>query len=348
MKRQPFALPYAGIHKEADLSGNYASAAPVEPAVGDYIADALGGLGVPREQALALGSAFGLVPQWSRDSGRAMALPFFEPTAGNIAGAGVEAALMAVPGAKGVFGLPAVKGTHDIWKALKAHDNSLTGDFARAIDEWVGGAANSLDKGMAGGLMMPQRLESMDPAAWSDVARPVRDALRQRYGDAIPVYRGEAPGAGQSTGRQNRYASYTTDRAVAERFAGAGPEVPTIGEDEIEAAEKALAATGEAKVGRHTFRAEPEGGIGIYDRSDNFVTDTADIRSVIDSDNAWAAEKNAERAKALEGVREYSIPVDDVLWATDRFGQREIIGPAMGQRVKKGVRALGQNEPEVY
>jgi hypothetical protein len=35
MKRQPFALPYAGIHKEADLSGNYASAAPVEPAVGD-------------------------------------------------------------------------------------------------------------------------------------------------------------------------------------------------------------------------------------------------------------------------------------------------------------------------
>jgi hypothetical protein len=102
MKRQPFALPYAGIHQEADLSANHASAAPVEPAVGDYIADALGGLGIPREQALALGSAFGLVPQWSRDSGRAMALPFFEPTAGNIAGAGVEAALTAIPGAKGV------------------------------------------------------------------------------------------------------------------------------------------------------------------------------------------------------------------------------------------------------
>jgi hypothetical protein len=100
MKRQPFALPYAGIHKEADLGANHAAAAPVEPAVGDYISDALGGLGVPREQALALGSAFGLVPQWSRDSGRAMALPFFEPTAGNVAGAGVEAALMGLPAAK--------------------------------------------------------------------------------------------------------------------------------------------------------------------------------------------------------------------------------------------------------
>jgi hypothetical protein len=100
MKRQPFALPYAGIHKEADLSGNYASAAPVEPAVGDYIADALGGLGIPREQALKLGSAFGLFPEGFRESGRALAAPFVEPTAGNIAGAGVEAALMGLPAAK--------------------------------------------------------------------------------------------------------------------------------------------------------------------------------------------------------------------------------------------------------
>jgi hypothetical protein len=101
MKRQPFALPYAGIHQEADLSGNYASAAPVEPAVGDYIADALGGLGIPREQALKLGSAFGLFPEGFRESGRALAAPFFEPTAGNIAGAGVEAALMGFPTVKG-------------------------------------------------------------------------------------------------------------------------------------------------------------------------------------------------------------------------------------------------------
>jgi hypothetical protein len=117
MKRQPFALPYAGIHKEADLSGNYASAAPVEPAVGDYIADALGGLGIPREQALKLGSAFGLFPDGFRESGRALAAPFVDPTAGNIAGAGFEAALMGLPAVKGVKAVAddAAKGVRKIY-----------------------------------------------------------------------------------------------------------------------------------------------------------------------------------------------------------------------------------------
>jgi hypothetical protein len=101
MKRQPFALPYAGIQPFADLSANHASAAPVEPTVGDYFSDALGGLGIPREQALKLGSAFGLFPEGFRESGRALAAPFVDPSAGNIAGAGFEAALTAIPGAKG-------------------------------------------------------------------------------------------------------------------------------------------------------------------------------------------------------------------------------------------------------
>jgi hypothetical protein len=93
----PFSLPYAGIHKEADLSANHAAASPVEPTAGDYLSDGLGGLGIPREQALKLGAALGLVPEWSRESGRALAAPFVDPTAGNIAGASGEAALMAAP-----------------------------------------------------------------------------------------------------------------------------------------------------------------------------------------------------------------------------------------------------------
>jgi hypothetical protein len=136
MKRQPFALPYAGIHKEADLSGNYASAAPVEPAVGDYIADALGGLGIPREQALKLGSAFGLFPEGFRESGRALAAPFVEPTAGNIAGAGVEAALTAVPGAKGAkVAADVAEGAAK--KAIKAYHGSPH-DFDRFSLDKIG------------------------------------------------------------------------------------------------------------------------------------------------------------------------------------------------------------------
>jgi hypothetical protein len=94
-KRAPFG--FFGIPKEADLSANHAAATPVEPTAGDYIADALAGLGIPREQALKLGAAFGLVPETFRESGRNLAAPVVEPTAGNIAGAGAEAAMTALP-----------------------------------------------------------------------------------------------------------------------------------------------------------------------------------------------------------------------------------------------------------
>jgi hypothetical protein len=168
MKRQPFALPYAGIHKEADLSGNYASAAPVEPAVGDYIADALGGLGIPREQALKLGSAFGLFPDGFRESGRALAAPFFEPTAGNIAGAGVEAALTAIPGAKGAkVAADAAEGAAK--KAIKAYHGSPH-DFDRFSLDKIGTGEGAQAYGH--GLYFAEA---------EDTAKSYRDQLSRSY-----------------------------------------------------------------------------------------------------------------------------------------------------------------------
>jgi hypothetical protein len=130
-KRAPFG--FFGIPKEADLGVNHAAAAPVEPTAGDYIADVLGGLGIPREQALKLGAAFGLIPETFRESGRNLAAPVVEPTAGNIAGAGGEAALMALP-----FGLG--KAAKYVGRALAPSRDEVMAEALHRADPW-GGAA---------------------------------------------------------------------------------------------------------------------------------------------------------------------------------------------------------------
>jgi hypothetical protein len=126
-------LPYAGIHQWSDLNSNHASASPTEPTAGNYLADALAWMGMPREQANRLGAAVGYIPEGFRESGRALAAPVAEPTAGNIAGAGVEAALMAAP-----FGLGKV-GRH-VGRALTPSRDEVMAEALHRADPWGGTA----------------------------------------------------------------------------------------------------------------------------------------------------------------------------------------------------------------
>jgi hypothetical protein len=217
------------------------------------------------------------------------------------------------------------------WSKMKDVDAALSGEHGRAIDDWVGGPHNMEDSGQVGGLMMPGRLESLPPTEWERMAQPVRAQLRQTYGETIPVYRAENLG-GQSTGRQNKLNSYTTDRRVAESMAGVRPEQPIIGAAEIAQAEQALKRTGEATLGGTTFRYNPQDkSIDMY-TGNQYVTDTPSIRHTIDDLNAYRAEINAASAAARAKVRETRLPVDAVVWATDRFNQKELIARADMER----------------
>jgi hypothetical protein len=239
------------------------------------------------------------------------------------------------------------------WSKMKDVDAALSGEHGRAIDDWVGGPHNMDDTGMVGGLMMPGRLESLSPAEWERMAQPVRAQLRQTYGETIPVYRAENLG-GQSTGRQNKLNSYTTDRRVAESMAGVRPEQPIIGVAEIAQAEQALKRTGEATLGGTTFRYNPQDkSIDMY-TGNQYVTDTPSIRHTIDDLNAYRAEINAASAAARAKVRETRLPVDAVVWATDRFNQKELIAkgdmeaPSPQSGSGEGTTARGaQRSPEL-
>jgi hypothetical protein len=127
------ADPSAPFGLFADLNSQHGSINPTQPTVGDYLSDMLASWGVPREQANKLGSAFGFVPQGMRESGRAMALPVAEPTAGNIAGAGVEAALMAAP-----FGIGKV--AKHLGKAITPSRDEVMAEALHRADPWGGTA----------------------------------------------------------------------------------------------------------------------------------------------------------------------------------------------------------------
>lgn len=227
-----------------------------------------------------------------------------------------------------IYGTAQANVRPDFWATAKGMDVGLAGDTARAMDQWVGGPHDAVARGVTGGLMIPEPLESMDDATIEAMAKPMRDALRASYGNVITVYRGEAEGGGQSTGRKNKLISYSMNRKVAERFAGTGQERPIISDAEIAAAEEALSKTGKATLGGRTFRNEGEMGIMMYDRDGQALTDTPSIRAEAESLNEYADERNAEHGKALQRVRAVQIPVDAVIWATDRFNQQEIIARA--------------------
>jgi hypothetical protein len=169
------------------------------------------------------------------------------------------------------------------------------------------------------------------------MAAPFRDALRAEYGDTVKAYRGESGGR-QSEGRKNILGSYTTDRKVAERFAGVpqAREYPVISDEAIATAERQLAETGEATIGGRTYRLTDSKYIDMYDQNGDLITDTTSIADSVGADNAYAMERNAQRAEALSRVREVSIPVDDIMAATDRFNQKELIARFLYSNAKPG------------
>jgi hypothetical protein len=235
------------------------------------------------------------------------------------------------------------------WDRIAEIERGVPDELARALDDWVGGPVDAVERGLSGGVMMPSTLESIPLERLNEMAAPFRDALRSEYGDTVRAYRGES-GGGQSAGRKNILGSYTTDRAVAERFAGAGPERPLVSPEEIAAAERMLNETGGATLGRTTYRKGEGGYVDMYDKDGQYITDTGSIREQIDWENSQAAAENAKRAEALARVRDVSIPIDDIMAATDRFNQKELIARFLyanaptGAAIPAGMEAAQQDQ----
>jgi len=226
-------------------------------------------------------------------------------------------------------------------------DVRLQGPAARAITDFVGHEPETYARGLGTGvgIMAPDRLErafAQNPASSDfEVQRylqqafePVGSRLREVSGPAVKLYRHQGPTSyfGAEPKARN-VLSWTAQPEVAQAFAGLQniPKTPDMfAEDAIFRAEQAMAKTGRAQAGRWSFERNPEYPeyIDMY-RDGEHITDTDDLRKFLEDENRHAAEVAAryaaEREQKAKNIFEAYVPLEDIVWATNRAGQHEFI-----------------------
>lgn len=237
-------------------------------------------------------------------------------------------------GAAQAGGKEEIIGFSKIRTAVDAADAALTGKVADALTKFVGhepGARDATPGAVAvwheGPLESIVRGEDKTADAMLKKAfAPVRALLASLHGKSVTLYRyqREIP-----AGSKQRFVlSWTADRKIAEAFADVTRELPSYAAEDIARFEKEIAATGKVKIGRHELRREPFGDdeiLMIYDRDGQQVTDTDSVADYVADENRWAAEIAADNAPKRARVLTKSIPINDIVWVTDRAGQQEFI-----------------------
>lgn len=225
-------------------------------------------------------------------------------------------------------------------------DSELNDEAAEAIDRFVGVQSGAIDRGDWGGVMLSRQLEDAYSATPSprgkEIRRqlesafsPVLAELRSRFGDHITLYRAQGPVGNDAPTRHTL--SWTSDPRVAAWMAGVDPrlmKVKPITDDEIQSALVSYSKDGKVRFRGKTYvqTTTPTNDPGsdefyyeIYDRDGEMLTDGDDLRSQFLEDQRWYQELIDKRNKKLENVIKAEIPVDDIIWITDRAGQSEFI-----------------------
>ena len=217
-----------------------------------------------------------------------------------------------------------------MWSEIDHHDRNLDGDEKNHVDNWVGGSHKQIQSGTAHGMMIPHDLETHHEAVHAR-AEPIRDVIRKHYGDNITVYRGENPDQQQSHGRKNVISSWTTDKNAAHFFASGQKRympMKVYSEKEISTYENNLNKTGKSKVGSHLFVKNEHGTVDHYKNGDH-ISEIDHIRDHFNANNDYAKERNKKRSQeykdASTRIKKITVPVDKVVWATNRANQQEVI-----------------------
>ncbi len=214
---------------------------------------------------------------------------------------------------------------YDPWKEIDHHDKNAPSNIKHHIDGWIGISHGSKSEG---GIMHSKGLEDNHHEVHKH-GQAIRDALKKKHGNFITAYRGTAPHSGEkATGRGNTLHSYTTDKEVARRFAGApsGPRQKVHSDTEINDHVDHLHKHGEVKYRDKTFKKNGD-YVDIYDRHDNHVTDMhhSEVKKYFHDHNNYAKNFNKKHDAADKRVKTKAIHVDRVVWASDRANQKELI-----------------------
>lgn len=222
----------------------------------------------------------------------------------------------------------------DIESLVKKANLELTGEAERAVDAFVGVPENAKDSGIGWGVMAPQRLEdafSENPSERGlEIRRqlerafvPVKQALKDKYGSTIKLYRYQMPVKDKS---HRNVLSWTANPKIAQWFAGVRKLIKPLTDQEIKKAVEEYEKTGKTTVRGTTYQI-CEDDPDYYDiiKDGEIITDGDDLYDDLKRVQKQEQEYYEKQLKRLERVVEAEIPIDAIVWVTNRAGQQEFI-----------------------
>lgn len=228
---------------------------------------------------------------------------------------------------------------------IKQADQDLPHEASRAIDNFVGVPHDARQKGYTFGIMQSERLEdaySPSPSPRGRIIRqqidsafaPIKAALRSKFGEVITLYRHQED---LSSGSKERHTlSWTSDPRIAIQFAGVNGylmRLKPITNADIEKALRTYAETGKLNFKGKTYvrtdqpTDDPNVDEFYYDiiKDGEVLTDGDDIAGELKSVQAYYQDLIDKRESRLRRIMSAKIPINDIIWITDRAGQSEFI-----------------------
>jgi len=243
------------------------------------------------------------------------------------------------------------------WTEVNEWEKGAPPEVESLIAGFIGGSADAVANGLEFGVMDNRPLdavvtegatgEALDLRKKMDAAfAPMRAMLRAKFGGTVQAYRVQSDLEPESANNikhsgpdaERRAFSFTTSREFAEDLAGKFKVGKQFSEETIAEAERVFAETGRYDV-RDNLWLELETFSGTrYDngepftaqsinvmRGDGFQYDVDSVRAYFERVNEDIAERQALLAERLSKIVTVDVPINRVVWMSDRFNQQELI-----------------------
>ncbi|MFA5490053.1 MAG: hypothetical protein WC284_12670 [Candidimonas sp.] len=222
---------------------------------------------------------------------------------------------------------------------IKSAEQKIHGtEIGNAIDAWVGGPHNSIDIGVEYGFMRANFLENIfsdnNPKniklkkQLEQAFRPIKDQLRKQVGNYIRLYRGQREIEKTASAQEKRVLlSWTSNPYVGLSFTSARRFMKQVSPEEVEKAIEEYNRTGKTKIFGQTYIRDEENPeyFDIYN-DDGHVTGSDKIEEwlwdIYQEKIDWNEEQNEKISKELISME---IPIEEIVWITNRFNQHEFI-----------------------
>lgn len=230
---------------------------------------------------------------------------------------------------------------------VKQADQNLSDPASDAITNFVGGPHDAKETGQLYGIMLSKPLED----AFSDnpskkgmeikqqlvsAFEPVKHYLEQKFGQTITLYRAQMPVKDKGA---RHTLSWTSNPLVAASFAGIDPwemKLKPISDETIAKALQIYHNTGEVNFIGKTYKRTDSPTDKNYDpnvddyfyeiwNEDEHITDGDNLKADFQDEQQYIQSLIDEREVKKKNIITAVIPVEDIIWITNRFGQSEFI-----------------------